>query len=710
MTRRPSFIEFLVAFAIGIAVYFSLKFELFLSDLWLLVPVILVLVFFSKQHYALRFVFSMLASLLVGVFYVGFYSHMENAPTLTYETGVLRLEGVAVEVKRLAGEHEQLTLGEVTYPESYNGRRPSKVRITVRVNSPFYESGDKLRVVAVLSPPPRPVYPSGYDSARQFFYSGIGARGFAIAPVEVLSTNPAGETWFSVVEHLRDRIGFAIEQHLDGQTAAVATALLTGQKSKISNDVKEDMRISGLAHLLAISGLHMALLTGFLFFSVRALLALSPRITLLYPIKKIAAVVAWFGGAYYLLISGLGVSTIRAFIMVSVVLLAVLLDRQAISMRLLAFAAFIVLLLDPSALVSASFQMSFSAVFGLIAVYEGWRNYVHRQYAKSSDGLDYDTFSEGRTDKHPLPKIFRNRFFAYPLGVLSSTLIAEVSLLPVSVYHFHRFSTYGMAANLAVMPIMGFWIMPFGLFALLLFPFGLEGLALVPMGLGIDAMLYVANIVANEEGSSIHLTNLPMSSYVAVVMAAIFMVWLKGRVRLLSVLALFGFSGYMWVANTPPQMIVENGGKMLALSDGNGGYYFTDLRSGRFARNSWGERFGLAETPHIRELIKQQQRSGEENPISISCDQSGCIYEIDGRTIGLPKTYSAVAEDCLRVDMLITQLRVQGVCPTPNIIIDSKALRQGGAHAIWFNEEGDNVTIKTVEGERGKRLWSFGSN
>jgi competence protein ComEC len=711
LTRKPTFVEFIVAFAIGIAVYFSLRFELNLSDLWLLVPIILIAAILPKYYLYLRYGLLLVAAFLGGLVYVGFYSHAIKEPTLTYQTRVINLEGIALEVKRLKGNHEQLTLGEISYPQTYKGQRPEKVRLTVRVNSPFYESGDKLRVRAILSPPPRPVYPNGYDSSRQFFYAGIGATGFAVSPVEVLENNPQSETWFTAVEHLRARIAIAIESHLDGQTAAVATALLTGQKSKISNQVKDDMRISGLAHLLAISGLHMALFTGFLFFTVRAVLALSPRIALLYPIKKIAAAVAWVGGAYYLLISGLGVSTIRAFIMVSIVLLAVLLDRQAISMRLLAFAALIVLLLNPSAIVGASFQMSFSAVFGLIAVYSAWREYVFRQYAQSSDGLDYDTFNEGDGfsdsygDKHPLPKFLRNRFVAYPMGVLSSTLIAEVSLLPVSVYHFHRFSTYGMAANLAVMPIMGFWIMPFGLFALLLFPFGLEGLALIPMGHGIDAMLYVANVVANEDGSSIHLINLPISSYVAVVLAAIIMVWLRGRVRLLSVLALFGFSGVMWAINTTPHIIVENKGKMQALSDGEGEFYFTDLRSGRYARNQWVERFGLSDAPHIRELIKLQLRGGAEKPISINCDQNGCVYSIKGYSVGLPQTYSALAEDCLRVDVLITELRVQGVCPKPQLVIDSKALRNGGAHALWFEEDG--IKVKNVESERGKRLWSY---
>ena len=708
LTRRPSFVEFIVTFAIGIAVYFSLNFELNLSVLWLLVPVILIALFFSKQSYYLRYVLLLFSAFLIGVFYVGVYSHMVKQPTITYETGVVNLKGIALEVKRLEGEHEQLILGQLEYTDNYRGVRPEKVRLTVRVASDYFESGDKLEVRAILSPPPRPVYPGGYDSARQYFYKGIGARGFVISPVVVLDKSPTGEAWFTTIEHLRDRIAFAIEQHLDGQTAAVATALLTGQKAKISNQVKDDMRVSGLAHLLAISGLHMALFTGFLFFSVRALLALSPRITLLYSIKKIAAVVAWFGGAYYLLISGFGVSTIRAFIMVSVVLLAVLLDRQAISMRLLAVAGFIVLVLDPSALVSASFQMSFSAVFGLVAVYEGWRKYVQKQYAKSSDGMDYDTFSDHTTNKHPLPKILRNRFFSYPLGVLSSTLIAEVSLLPVSVYHFHRFSTYGMAANLAVMPIMGFWIMPFGLVALLLFPFGLEGLALIPMGLGIDAMLYVANVVANEDGSSIHLIDMPITTYVSMVLGAIFMVWLRGRARLISVLSLFAFSGFAWAIKTPPQIIVESEGRVIALSNGGDQYYFTDLRAGRFARNSWRERFGLTSTPHIREFIKLQQRSTDPLPVNISCDTAGCVYELDEFTVGIPQTHSGLADDCLRVDILITKLRVQGVCPKPNLIIDSKALQLGGAHALWLDD--GKVAIKNVELARGQRLWSYGAD
>ena len=703
LAKLPTLAEICVGFACGIALYYSLMFEPSLPVLWLFAPLILIILLLSNQFKKWRFVYLMLAILLAGFGYVGLYSHFQSSNTLANSTYALNLTGSADEVDRLTGGHERLTLSNIIYPESYNGTRPEKVRLTVRVASDFYKAGDYLEVRAILEPPPRPVYPNGYDSARKYYYNNIGALGYVIAPVMVVSNNDNAQaqiTWRTKIDLLRDRISQSIEQHLDGQTAAVATALLTGIRSKISNEVRDNMRTSGLAHLLAISGLHMALFTGVLFFIVRALLALSPRVALVYPIKKIAAVVAWFGGAYYLFISGMGVSTLRAFTMVSIVILAVLVDRQAISMRLLAFAALVVLIINPSALVSASFQMSFAAVFGLIAVFEAWRKYVQKHYDIAAESIDYENLgqlNDSRGNTHPLPPLFQNRFVAYPLGVIASTFVAEVSLLPVSAFHFHRFATYGLVANLFAMPLMGFWIMPFGLAVLILYPFGLEGWALVPMGWGIDAMLYVAATVASLNASLVDIPNIPMFSFLGFVFAALLMVKLKGRTRVGVVGALLLFSALLWRTNTAPQIIVESQGKMVAVSDNAGGYYFSSLRSGRYARARWAERFGLEETPHFREY--------DDEAGLIACDQQGCIYNYENFSVGLPQSFSALAQDCLRVDIIITQLRVQGTCPKPKLIIDSRTLHYNGAHALWLSADG--IEVKSVEGERGKRLWSF---
>jgi len=262
---------------------------------------------------------------------------------------------------------------------------------------------------------------------------------------------------------------------LHGQAGAVAAALLTGERGAIAKDVLAAMRDAGLAHLLAISGLHIGLFAGILFFVCRALLALWESVALRYPIKKWAATVALAGTAFYLLLAGATIPTQRAFLMGGLVIIAILLDRTGISMRSVAWAAVAVLLVQPESLLGASFQMSFAAVVALVAAFEwyglrrGWR----------------------ANDTPP------RRLLNYLAGVALATLIAGLATAPFAAYNFNRIADYGLAANLLAVPMTALWIMPWGVAALALLTFGLEAVALAPMGWGIDGVIAVARMVSS---------------------------------------------------------------------------------------------------------------------------------------------------------------------------------------------------------------------
>lgn len=230
------------------------------------------------------------------------------------------------------------------------------------------------------------------------------------------------------------------------------------------------MRDAGLAHLLAISGLHIGLVGGLLFFVVRLLLATSETLALRYPIKKWAALAAVAGSFGYLLVSGGTLPTQRAFLMLSLALLAVLIDRVAISMNLVAWAALVILMLVPESLLSVSFQMSFAAVVGLVAVYET----AVLRHARGAG-----------------PAGPARRAGLYLGAVLLSTLVAGTATAPFALYHFNRFALYGVLANLIAVPLTALWIMPWAVVAFALMPFGLEAWALAPMGLGIEAVIAV---------------------------------------------------------------------------------------------------------------------------------------------------------------------------------------------------------------------------
>jgi competence protein ComEC len=264
------------------------------------------------------------------------------------------------------------------------------------------------------------------------------------------------------VGEMRQAVTERVLAGLSGQAGAVAAALLTGERGAIAKDVLAAMRDAGLAHLLAISGLHIGLFAGILFFVSRALLALWEPVALRYPIKKWAAAVALAGTAFYLLLSGATIPTQRAFLMGGLVIMAILLDRTGISMRSVAWAAVAVLLMQPESLLGASFQMSFAAVVALVAAFEWY-------------GL-----RRGRWTNDTPPR----RLLNYFAGVALATLIAGLATAPFAAYNFNLIADYGLAANLLAVPMTALWIMPWGVAALALMPFGLEAVALNPMGLG----------------------------------------------------------------------------------------------------------------------------------------------------------------------------------------------------------------------------------
>ncbi len=275
---------------------------------------------------------------------------------------------------------------------------------------------------------------------------------------------------------------------LGERSGGLATALLTGDRSAIPQTILDNMYASGLVRLLAISGLHVGLVAGIIFVVVRLLLVAIEPIALRHPIKKWAAATALIGFLCYLLLSGASVPTQRAFLMCSLVLLAVILDRTSLSMRLIALAAFVLLLLRPESLMGPSFQMSFAAAAALIAAYKVLRQPLTRLASGASLKL---------------------RPLLYILGAAITSIIASGATAPFAIYHFNRFAEYGLLANLAAVPVTGLWIMPWGLLALLLMPFWLEQLVLVPMGLGLEAMDWISGSVAGLPGSVIHAGAMP---------------------------------------------------------------------------------------------------------------------------------------------------------------------------------------------------------
>src|SRR5437660_10438558 len=308
-------------------------------------------------------------------------------------------------------------------------------------------------------------------------------------------------------------------------------------------DVKQAVRDAGLSHLLAIAGLHLGLVAGFVFFAVRGGLALIPWVALRFPIKKITAVVTLIVLFCYLMISGAAIPTQRAFVMTGIVFAAILIDRLRLSMRICALAALVVLVLDPASLVGVSFQMSFGAVVALIAVYEKW-----------GARLAY-LFHRGG---------FGRKVLGYCGAVAVTTVIATVGTEPFAIYHFHHLVLYSPLTNVIAVPISAMWTLPWGVVACLLMPFGLETLGLTPMGWGIDTTIWVAMQVAALPGNVWMLPLLPTWGVILVALGGCWLCLWQQRWRLWGIPVVI--AGLMTMLLTrPPDLILADFGRFLAV-------------------------------------------------------------------------------------------------------------------------------------------------
>ncbi len=606
------------------------------------------------------------------------------SPLLADRLGPVEIEGRVADREIRADGAQRVVLRDLRVQGLSAGATPRQVRVTInRKHADEVEIGARMAVRAVLLPASPPLAPGAFDFQRHAFFQGIGAVGFSVGPARALGGDAAWSlsVW---LERLRERVGERIRRAIDGSAGPLAAALLIGDRAGIPEPVMQAMRDAGLAHLIAISGLNFALVAGILFFVARGALALVEPVALRYPIKKWAAVAAFLGAAFYFAVAGPSPPTERAFLMVGIVLLGVLVDREAISMRLLAWAAAAILLVLPDALLGASFQMSFAAVMALVAAYEGLRGPVARW----------------RSERGPVGKAA-----LYVGAVVLTTVIGSAATGIYAAYHFNRFPLYGLAANLIAVPITAHWIMPWGMLAFALMPFGLEDLALVPMGWGVGWIIAAAEAVSSWPGSVALLPAMPVASLLA---ASFGLVWLclwRGRWRLLGAAPmLVAFAALAFERG--PDLLVSGDGRMMAVRGADGRLLVSDYQGDRLTTETWLRRSGQSVAEPWPDAGARRGRGGR--PVAaerdeLRCDGRACLYRRGSTSVALVREASALAEECASADVVLSAVPVRRGCRGPSLVIDRFALWREGAHALWL--EKGRVRVETVGQGRGDRPW-----
>ncbi|MGE0154395.1 MAG: ComEC/Rec2 family competence protein [Reyranellaceae bacterium] len=603
-------------------------------------------------------------------------SDWSAAPVLAREIGPTLVTGTVEEIEPLP-QGVRLRLKDIAV-ERLQGPPPAAVRISVRRGGADVAIGDRVSLRAVLAPPSPPVAPGAYDFQRDAWFRGLGGVGYAVSPLTVVADARTGG-WREAIQTLRQ---VATARLVDGSAeGAMAAALLTGEQSGIPAPALEAMRDSGLAHLLSISGLHLVLVVALLLGGFRLLLALIEPVALRYPIKKWAAGLALLGAFFYLLIAGSPIPAQRAFIMAAVALLAILFDRNPLSMRTVALAAMAILIIAPESLLGASFHMSFAAVIALIAAWE-WLQPRLAQWRAARPAIE--------------PSALGRAGF-YLAGVVVTTLIAGTASGLFGLYHFNRVALYGTVANMAAVPITGFWVMPWGLLAMLLMPLGLEQLALEPMRWGLSAIVWVAQTVASWPGSAPVLPALPAYALPLLSVGGLWLCLWQRRWRALGLapiaVALLSFA---W--HRPPDLLVSEDAETVAVRDGFGALMFSQPNADRFRRDTWTRRAG-------QEASAPWPAAGAASADgALRCDALGCVLRRDGRQVNIAMTLQALAEDCRQPGLLVSLEPARRACRRSADLVDFFDLRDRGTHAIWLERSG--FRIETVREYQGERPWS----
>jgi len=670
-----------VALALGSGSYFAVLAEPSWGFVLTVLTVSIGFAFLSRK-YTLALVFSsFILAMAMGFALAKLNTYRVAAPVIQKRIGPVTVAGRIETLLFQASGEIKVILRPSKIDRLRADKLPKRLRLKLRKGQKTTRlfPGMFIEATAIIFPPPEPTHPDGFDFARKNWFEGVGGSGFFISAPKVIAMQAQAsfyERAQTSLAHLRQRISSRLKSQLDGDKGGLAAALIVGDRAAISKPMIATLRDAGLAHLLAISGLHMVLFAGTIFWMLRALLALNATLLLHWPVKKWAAGGALVGAVYYLLISGASISTQRAFIMIAIMFFAVMLDRPAISLRNIAIAAVIILVITPYSLLSVSFQMSFAATTALVAFYEWFRTREFFRFYPTSSPVMRGLYKIG----------------FYIAGTALTTLIAGLATSPFAAYYFQRIAVFSLLANVLALPVIGFVVMPAGLVALLAMPLGLDGYVLSVMGAGLDLVTDIASWTASLP-NAVKIT--PAFSGTAMLLMVFGALWVclwRTRWRLWGLVAIAAGLGVTPVYPLP-DIYVAASGRNIAVRGADGLLVVAKKRRERFSVGKWLAREG--DTVSLGDAAKRD---------GFRCDASGCIFKLkDNRLLSFAENLTAVEEDCRRVDILIAAVPIRLSCERPKVTIDKFDLWRNGAYTLSVS--GENIVVRNALEIRGDRPW-----
>ena len=668
-----------VALGCGIACYFAMPWEpwpaiaamaaiacglVALAAAWLAVP------------RPARLVLAALALCLAGAALAQQRAASVAAPVLAKRWGPAELRGRIVSVEARP-DGRRLVLDRLEMPGLGPGQVPARVRVKLRAGSgEGLAPGDVVAARAQLVPPPGPAAPGAYDFARWAWFERIGGVG-SLRGAPRLVERDAQPGWRIELNALRADVVRRVLAADPGPAGQVTAALLTGEMGHVDPALMQAMRDSGLAHLLSISGLHITLVAGIVFFAVRRAIALVPRAALRWPAKKIAACCAFAAITAYMLFAAPGVPTTRAWFMGGLALLAILLDRAPVSMRLVAWAALAVLATTPEALLGPSFQMSFAAVVALVAAWEWLAPGLRR--LREASGV-----------------VLRGALLV--AGALATSLVAGIATAPFGIYHFNRMALFSIAANLLAVPLTSFVVMPCAVLVFLALPLGGEALPLAAMNAANLVVVQIATEVAAWPSAALMVPAMPDWGLACCSLGGLWLALWRSGWRALGVPVVVAGLASPWLAS-PPDIVAGAEARLVGIRGGDGGLALHGRGNVQMAAETWLRRAGQA-----RAAAWPPEAGGAAQ--GTDCRAGICWIERDGHLVAVVASSAGLAEACAWATALVTTLEVRRACPAPAWVLDRRAILDAGGIELRL-APGGGLDLRTTRAVRGDRPWAM---
>lgn len=676
LEQAEPFVWFLGALLLGVILYFQAPQEPNFVFLLIMVVGFAFATWKSRADGLRTYALAGITLLLLGVCLTSIHTVVRGGSTIRQEA-VYKVNATVARVEVRHDGSRRLILDELEAERPTDNRvLPKRVRVSLIKRDLDLVAGDHINALIKLRPLPGPVIPGGYDFGRALYFEGIEATGFIFGSPEITGTTSRIFSLEDFLQNVRAGIAKRVRETFQSfqmvENGAIANALIVGERGGITPEARDVLARTGLAHILAISGLHMALVVGGALFLMRFILAVNPRVAITRPTKKIAAFVGLSVGIIYFSLSGGSVSATRAFVMVGIITLGVLLGARAFSIRNLAVAAFIIVLIKPDEVVKPGFQMSFAAALALITMMslflKSEQPWIESKHTSSSKRLTLAVL----------------KFF---WGIAAASIIAGAASGLFAAFHFYKIAPLGLFANLAAMPIFSLIVMPAGFLTLLFLPLGIEHYSLFIMDIGITWIVKIAYFFDGLSGHSGTVGTLKPGSFFGIAFIFVLMCVLKTRLRLgllfpaLLVLA-FGLQKPL------PDIFISEDGKTVAVrqSSGEGPYLLiSGLRSGKFEAKVWLDASRLS---HDR----LKSSLGDE----IKCDPQACIVKAGTLSVSHVKHVSAFAEDCRRADVVVSPLKAPDYCQTTTmLVVDADALKKVALIPSCLEDERHQKKIST---------------